>query len=166
MVYVKAENATTSKLLEIKNNPLSLPEPEYIQTFDVFGNIEDNPKEFYKHYQRLAPTKEEQKQCLEQLNTQLCQYYLILCDFQYCNECDLIYNPPLYMIYTISEKDEPMSSCTLELESVFNPDSNSDNDNDKNTSFSSAQNGNKNNNDSDSNSNSETYIALPDLTKK
>ncbi|KAG9307080.1 hypothetical protein G9A89_016908 [Geosiphon pyriformis] len=29
MVYVKAEGATTSKLLKIKNNLLSLPEPEY-----------------------------------------------------------------------------------------------------------------------------------------
>ncbi|KAG9296216.1 hypothetical protein G9A89_014808 [Geosiphon pyriformis] len=71
MVYTKAEDMTTSKLLEIKNNPLSLPKPEYIQTFDVFGNIEDNPEEFHEHYQCLAPIKEEQEQHLEQLNTQL-----------------------------------------------------------------------------------------------
>ncbi|KAG9293964.1 hypothetical protein G9A89_019302 [Geosiphon pyriformis] len=69
IVYAKAEDTTTSKLLEIKNNPLLLPEPEYVQTFNVFGNIEDNPKEFHKHYQHLAPTKEEQEQRLEQLNT-------------------------------------------------------------------------------------------------
>ncbi|KAG9297814.1 hypothetical protein G9A89_000119 [Geosiphon pyriformis] len=69
MVYVKAEGTTTSKLLEIKNNPLSLPEPKYIQIFDIFGNIEDNSKEFHEHYQHLALTKEEQEQHLEQLNT-------------------------------------------------------------------------------------------------
>ncbi|KAG9285008.1 hypothetical protein G9A89_009818 [Geosiphon pyriformis] len=62
MVYAKTEGATTSELLEIKNNFLSLPEPKYVQTFDVFGNIEDDPKKFYEHYKQLAPTKEEQKQ--------------------------------------------------------------------------------------------------------
>ncbi|KAG9286110.1 hypothetical protein G9A89_010124 [Geosiphon pyriformis] len=41
----------------------------------------DDPKEFHKHYQHLAPTREEQEQCLEQLNTRLCQHCLILCDF-------------------------------------------------------------------------------------
>ncbi|KAG9285378.1 hypothetical protein G9A89_010853 [Geosiphon pyriformis] len=79
--------------------------------------------------------------------------------------CDLIYNPPPHMIYTISEK-EPISSCALELESVFNSDSNFDNDNNKNTSFSSTQYGNKNINDSDSDLNPEIYIMLSDLSKK
>ncbi|KAG9294288.1 hypothetical protein G9A89_021647 [Geosiphon pyriformis] len=51
MASVKAEDTTTSELLEIKNNPLSLPEPEYVQTFDIFGNIEDNLEEFHEHYQ-------------------------------------------------------------------------------------------------------------------
>ncbi|KAG9307344.1 hypothetical protein G9A89_017173 [Geosiphon pyriformis] len=51
MVYVKTEGITTSELLKIKNNLLSLLEPEYVQTFDVFGNIKDNPKEFHEHYQ-------------------------------------------------------------------------------------------------------------------
>ncbi|KAG9299188.1 hypothetical protein G9A89_013836 [Geosiphon pyriformis] len=69
MAYAKAESMTISKLLEIKNNPLSLPEPKYVQTFNVFGNIEDNSEEFYEHYQCLALTREEQEQCLEQLNT-------------------------------------------------------------------------------------------------
>ncbi|KAG9286102.1 hypothetical protein G9A89_022779 [Geosiphon pyriformis] len=72
MVYAKAEDVTTSELLEIKNNPLSLPEPEYVQTFDVFGNIEDNLEEFHEHYQHLALTREEQEQHLKQLNTRLC----------------------------------------------------------------------------------------------
>ncbi|KAG9292969.1 hypothetical protein G9A89_016331 [Geosiphon pyriformis] len=61
----KAEDATTSKLLKIKNNFLSLPKPEYVQTFDIFGNIENNPEEFHEHYQYLTPTREEQKQHLE-----------------------------------------------------------------------------------------------------
>ncbi|KAG9286412.1 hypothetical protein G9A89_014578 [Geosiphon pyriformis] len=51
IVSVKTKNATTSELLEIKNNPLALPEPEYILIFDVFSNIENNLEEFYEHYQ-------------------------------------------------------------------------------------------------------------------
>ncbi|KAG9303400.1 hypothetical protein G9A89_013726 [Geosiphon pyriformis] len=69
------------------------------------------------------------------------------------------------MIYTISE-EEPISDCTLESESVFNPDSNSDNNDNKNTSSSSMQYGNENINDSDSDSNPKIYIVLPDLSKK
>ncbi|KAG9286385.1 hypothetical protein G9A89_014551 [Geosiphon pyriformis] len=69
MAYAKAEGVTTSELLEIKNNPLSLPKPEYVQTFNVFGNIENNPEEFHEHYQQLVPTIEEQKQCLKEINT-------------------------------------------------------------------------------------------------
>ncbi|KAG9290257.1 hypothetical protein G9A89_022233 [Geosiphon pyriformis] len=65
-----------------------------------------------------------------------------------------------------AKKEKPISSCTSELESVFNPDLNSDNDNNKNNSFSSVQNNNDVNSDSNSNSNSKQYIALPDLTKE
>ncbi|KAG9285319.1 hypothetical protein G9A89_010794 [Geosiphon pyriformis] len=166
MMYVKAEGMTTSELLKIKNNSLSLPEPKYIQTFDVFGNIEDNPKEFHEYYQHLAFTREEQKQYLEEINTQLCDHCLISCDFQYCNECDLIYNPLSHIIYTIPEEKEPISNCASKSESFFNPDSNSDNDNNKNTGSSSAQNNNENNNNLDSDSNSKTYIALLNLTKE
>ncbi|KAG9299679.1 hypothetical protein G9A89_006395 [Geosiphon pyriformis] len=50
MANAKAEGATINKLLEIKNNSLLLPEPEYVQIFDVFGNIEDDPEKFHKHY--------------------------------------------------------------------------------------------------------------------
>ncbi|KAG9294103.1 hypothetical protein G9A89_015513 [Geosiphon pyriformis] len=71
----------------------------------------------------------------------------------YCNKCDLIYNPPLHMIYTIPEEKKPISSCTSELELIFNLNSNFDNNDDKN-------------NGSNSNSNPKTYITLPDLTKK
>ncbi|KAG9288783.1 hypothetical protein G9A89_023080 [Geosiphon pyriformis] len=52
--------------------------------------------------------------------------------------CDLIYNPPPRIIYTIPE-EELISSCASELESTFNPNSNSDNDNNKNNSSSSKQ---------------------------
>ncbi|KAG9307156.1 hypothetical protein G9A89_016984 [Geosiphon pyriformis] len=110
--------------------------------------------------------KEEQKQCLEEINTQLCDHCLILCDFQYCNECDLIYNLPPRMIYTILEEKKPISNCVSESESIFNPNSNSDNDNNKNNGSSSTQNGNENISNSDSNSNSEIYIVLPDLSKE
>ncbi|KAG9294229.1 hypothetical protein G9A89_021588 [Geosiphon pyriformis] len=166
MAYAKAEGATTNKLLEIKNNSLLLLEPEYVQTFDIFVNIEDNLKEFHKHYQQLASTRKEQKQHLKEINIQLCDYCLIPYDFKYCNECNLIYNPPPCMIYTIPEEDKPISNCASESESIFNPNSNSDNNDNENTDSSSAQNSNKNNNDSDPNSNSKTYITFPDLTKE
>ncbi|KAG9303812.1 hypothetical protein G9A89_018709 [Geosiphon pyriformis] len=70
------------------------------------------------------------------------------------------------MIYTILKEEEPISSCTLESESVFNPNSNSNNDDNENTSFSSTQNDNKNINNSDSNSNPKIYITLPNLSKE
>ncbi|KAG9295916.1 hypothetical protein G9A89_006655 [Geosiphon pyriformis] len=118
----------------------------------------------------LEPEEEEQKQQLVQLNTRLCHHCLIPNDFEYCDNCNLIYNPPPHMIYMIPEEEEPISSCALELESPFNPNSNSDNDNDENNSSSFIQNGNDNDNninsDSNSDSNYEQYIALPDLTKE
>ncbi|KAG9304646.1 hypothetical protein G9A89_020210 [Geosiphon pyriformis] len=162
----KVEGTTFSKLLEIKNNLLSLSEFEYIPTFDVFGNVENNPKKFHKHYQHLALTREKQEQCLEEINTQLCDYCLIPCNFQYCNECDLIYNLLSHIIYTIPEKEKLISSCILESESPFNLNSNSDNDDNKNNGSSSIQNGNKNNSNLNSNLNLEQYIMLFDLTKK
>ncbi|KAG9295360.1 hypothetical protein G9A89_013389 [Geosiphon pyriformis] len=113
MANAKVEGTTPSKILEIKNNP---PEPVNIILVlnpDAFFNIETNPKDFYKHYQNLAPIKEKQE---EQL-------------------CDLIYNPPICMIYTIPEKEEPISSCASESKSPFNPNSNSDNNDDKNTTI-------------------------------
>ncbi|KAG9298645.1 hypothetical protein G9A89_012713 [Geosiphon pyriformis] len=70
------------------------------------------------------------------------------------------------MIYTISEEEKPISSCTLELESIFNFDSNSDNNDDKNNNSSFAQNSNKNSNNLNSNSNPKTFIILSDLTKE
>ncbi|KAG9286001.1 hypothetical protein G9A89_022677 [Geosiphon pyriformis] len=163
IAFVKIERALPEEIREIKNNP---PEPIELDwdSEPVINLLE--LEEFYKHYQHLAPTREEQEQWLKQLNARLCHYCLILSDFEYCNECDLIYNPPPCMIYMILKEKKPISNCTLELESVFDPDSNPNNNNDKNTSSSSAQNDNKNISNSDSNSNSEIYIALPDLSKE
>ncbi|KAG9299368.1 hypothetical protein G9A89_014016 [Geosiphon pyriformis] len=107
MISVKAESATTSKLLEIKNNPLSLPKPEYIMTFDIFGNIEDDSKYFYEHYQNLASTRKEQKQRLADLNTKLCDHCLISCYFQYYNKCDIMFNLPSKKLYPITKLPKP-----------------------------------------------------------
>ncbi|KAG9294687.1 hypothetical protein G9A89_008166, partial [Geosiphon pyriformis] len=125
-----------------------------------------NPKQFHEHYQELALTKEEQEQQLEEINTRLCDYCLISYDFQYCNECDLIYNLSPHIIYMIPEEDKPISSCVSELESNFNPDLNSNNDDNKNNSSSFAQYNNENNNNLNSNLNSETYIVLFNLSKE
>ncbi|KAG9286365.1 hypothetical protein G9A89_014531 [Geosiphon pyriformis] len=87
----------------------------------------------------------------------------------YCDECDLIYNPPPRMIYTIPEEKKPISSCASKSQLPINHDSNSNNDDDNNGS-SSVQKGNDNDNDSNSDTNSnvnyEQYIALPDLSKE
>ncbi|KAG9286682.1 hypothetical protein G9A89_012232 [Geosiphon pyriformis] len=166
MAFARIKGAMPEEIKTIKDNP---PEPlELDWDAEPIINLLD-PEQFHKHYQELAPTKEEQKQWLEQLNARLCQHCLILCDFQYCNECDLIYNPPPRMIYSIPEEEEPISSCASESELPINCDSNSD-DNDNNNGSSSVQIGNDDENDLDSDSKSdvnyEQYIALPDLSKK
>ncbi|KAG9301865.1 hypothetical protein G9A89_004544 [Geosiphon pyriformis] len=155
----------TGEILKIKNNS---PEPTdivLVLNSDVFLNLENSPEDFHKHYQNLTPIREEQKECLAQLNTQLCDHCLIPCDFQYCNESDLIYNPSIHMIYTISE-EEPISSCTSKSELILNSDSNFNNDDDENNGSSSAPISNKNYNNSNFDSDSETFIALPNLIKE
>ncbi|KAG9305099.1 hypothetical protein G9A89_007739 [Geosiphon pyriformis] len=91
-------------------------------------------------------------------------------DFEYCDNCDFIYNLPPRMIYMIPKDKEPISSCALESELLFDPNSNSNNNDDENNNSSSIQNSNDNNNnintDSNSNSNYEQYIVLSDLTKE
>ncbi|KAG9304611.1 hypothetical protein G9A89_020175 [Geosiphon pyriformis] len=47
--------------------------------------------------------------------------------------CDFIYNPPPRMIYMIPKEKEPISSCVLESELPFNPNSNFNNNDDENT---------------------------------
>ncbi|KAG9295139.1 hypothetical protein G9A89_006120 [Geosiphon pyriformis] len=167
MAISKIEEATSEEIREIKNNP-----PELIElNWDVEPVINFlEPEEFHEHYQNLAPTREEQEQWLAQLNTRLCRHCLISSDFEYYDDCDLIYNPLPHIIYTIPKEERPISSCTLELELPFDLDLNPDNDDDENNGSSSIPNGNNNNNDinSDSNSDSnyEQYITLPDLTKE
>ncbi|KAG9299518.1 hypothetical protein G9A89_020689 [Geosiphon pyriformis] len=146
MALAKIEGASPEEIKTIKNNPSEFiklnwdPEP--------IINLLD-PEQFYEHYQELAPTREKQEQQLKKINTQLYDYCLIFCDFQYCNECDLIYNPPPCMIYIIPEEDKLISSCVSESKSIFNLDSNSDNNDNENNSSSSIQNSNKKINDSD-----------------
>ncbi|KAG9290288.1 hypothetical protein G9A89_022264 [Geosiphon pyriformis] len=166
MALAKIEEATPEEIKMIKNNP-----PESLELdWDVepIINLLDL-EQFHKHYQELAPTREEQEQQLKQLNIQLCQHCLIPCNFQYCDDCDLIYNPPPCMIYTIPEEEKPISSCASESELLINCNSNPNNDDDNNGS-SSVQNGNDNDNnfnsDTNSNLNYEQYIALPDLSKE
>ncbi|KAG9295793.1 hypothetical protein G9A89_009022 [Geosiphon pyriformis] len=166
MANTKIKGTTLSKILKIKNNPPKPVNIVLISNPDTFLDLEAGPKEFHEHYQNLAPTREEQEQWLEEINIQLCDHCLILCDFQYCNECDLIYNPPICMIYTIPKKEEPISSCALELESVFNSNSNSNNNNNENNGSSSTPISNKNYNNLNFDSYPETFIALFDLTKE
>ncbi|KAG9298610.1 hypothetical protein G9A89_000829 [Geosiphon pyriformis] len=170
MANTKVEGVLPSEILEIKNNPSEPTDIVLVFNLDAFLDLENSPEKFHKYYQNLTPTKKEQEQHLKQLNTQLCDHCLIPCDFQYCNKCDLIYNPLPRIIYTIPEEIEPISSCASKSESPFNPNLNSDNNDNKNTGSSSIQIGNNNDNDSNSNSNFnpkyEQYIALPDLSKK
>ncbi|KAG9295660.1 hypothetical protein G9A89_002978 [Geosiphon pyriformis] len=152
-----------------KGTPIKAAWRKAVQQLDSYEKPAINflePEEFHEHYQTLAPTREKQKEHLAQLNTQLCDHCLISCDFQYCNECDLIYNPSPQMIYTIPEEIKPISSCILESESIFNPNSNSDNNDNENTGSSFVQYGNKDNSNLDSDPNSKIFIALFDLTKK
>ncbi|KAG9303523.1 hypothetical protein G9A89_018419 [Geosiphon pyriformis] len=163
MAIAKIEGATPEEIREIKNNSLEPIELDWDPELVI--NLLD-PEQFHKYYQELAPTREEQVQCLEEINTRLCDHCLIPCDFQYCDKCDLIYNPPPHIIYMIPKEEEPINSCTSESELVYNSDSNSNNNNNENTGSSSTQCGNKNINNSDSNPNYKQYIALPNLSKE
>ncbi|KAG9285552.1 hypothetical protein G9A89_006540 [Geosiphon pyriformis] len=75
MANVKVEGTLTIEILKIKNNPPKPVKIIFIPNSDAFLDTEIGPEEFHKHYQNLAPTREEQEQCLEQLNTQLYDYY-------------------------------------------------------------------------------------------
>ncbi|KAG9291646.1 hypothetical protein G9A89_022065 [Geosiphon pyriformis] len=129
MATTKIEGALPEEIWTIKNNP---PEPIELDwdAEPVINFLE--PEEFHEHYQNLAPIRKEQEQQLAQLNTRLCCHCLIPSDFEYCDDCDLIYNPLLRMIYLIPEEEEPISRCASESESLINRDPDSDDD-DKNT---------------------------------
>ncbi|KAG9293142.1 hypothetical protein G9A89_010479 [Geosiphon pyriformis] len=72
MTNAKVEDALSSKILKIKNNPSKLVDIILISNLDAFLDIETDLEKFYKHYQNLAPTKKEQEQYLKEINTQLC----------------------------------------------------------------------------------------------
>ncbi|KAG9298872.1 hypothetical protein G9A89_015893 [Geosiphon pyriformis] len=46
-------------------------------------------------------------QRLANLNTKLCDYCLIPCHFQYCDKCDLMFNPPPRILFPITKLPEP-----------------------------------------------------------
>ncbi|KAG9290390.1 hypothetical protein G9A89_007121 [Geosiphon pyriformis] len=69
MANAKVEGATPSKILEIKNNPPETVNIVLISNPNAFLDLEADPEEFHEHYQNLAPTREEQKQHLAQINT-------------------------------------------------------------------------------------------------
>ncbi|KAG9297300.1 hypothetical protein G9A89_001989 [Geosiphon pyriformis] len=81
MANAKVEGATPNKILEIKNNPSEPVNIVLIPNPDAFLDLKTGLEEFHDHYQNLAPTREKQKQHLAQINTQLCDHCLILCDF-------------------------------------------------------------------------------------
>ncbi|KAG9285988.1 hypothetical protein G9A89_022664 [Geosiphon pyriformis] len=145
IAFAKIKRALPEEIRTIKNNPPKSIELDWDP--EPVINLLD-PEQFHKHYQKLAPIREEQEQWLKEINTRLCDHCLIPCDFQYCNKCDLIYNSPRdfqycnkcdliynsppHMMYTIAKEDKPISSCASELESIFNPNSNSNNNDNKN----------------------------------
>ncbi|KAG9287990.1 hypothetical protein G9A89_017585 [Geosiphon pyriformis] len=71
-----------------------------------------DPDAFQNQYQELAPTCEEQEQRLANLNTKLCNHCLISCHFQYCNECDLMFNPSPRILFPITKLPEPEEEDT------------------------------------------------------
>ncbi|KAG9287799.1 hypothetical protein G9A89_017394 [Geosiphon pyriformis] len=77
MANTKVQEATPSEILKIKNNLSKQINIILVPNPDAFLDIETNPEDFHKHYQNLASTKEEQEQQLAQLNTQLCDHYIM-----------------------------------------------------------------------------------------
>ncbi|KAG9284365.1 hypothetical protein G9A89_023622 [Geosiphon pyriformis] len=73
----------------------------------------------------LVPTHKEQEQRLADLNTKLCNYCLIPCHFQYCNECDFMFNPPPRILFPITELPEPEKEVLITENMLFqNPTEN------------------------------------------
>ncbi|KAG9287012.1 hypothetical protein G9A89_022976 [Geosiphon pyriformis] len=66
MAITKIEGVTPEEIRKIKNNLLEPIELDWDPKPVI--NLLD-PKQFHEHYQELAPTQEEQEQCLEEINT-------------------------------------------------------------------------------------------------
>ncbi|KAG9294164.1 hypothetical protein G9A89_021523 [Geosiphon pyriformis] len=67
---------------------------------------------------KLALTQKEQEQRLTDLNTKLCDYCLISCYFQYCDECNLMFDPPPRTLYPINKLLEPKEEAKLIAEDM------------------------------------------------
>ncbi|KAG9307268.1 hypothetical protein G9A89_017096 [Geosiphon pyriformis] len=105
MANAKAESAMPEEIREIKDNSW-MPKytgPDYPKD-DFFT---DDPDAFQNRYQELAPTCEEQEQRLADLNTKLCDHCLISYHFQYCDECNLMFNLPPRILFPITKLPEP-----------------------------------------------------------
>ncbi|KAG9284911.1 hypothetical protein G9A89_006289 [Geosiphon pyriformis] len=71
MTLAKIEGTSLKEKKTIKNNPLEPIELDWNPKPVInFLDLE----QFYEHYQELVLTREEQEQCLEKINTQLCDY--------------------------------------------------------------------------------------------
>ncbi|KAG9301803.1 hypothetical protein G9A89_003190 [Geosiphon pyriformis] len=66
MAITKIKEASSEKIRTIKNNSPELIELDWDP--EPVINLLD-PEQFHKHYQELASTRKEQKQCLEKINT-------------------------------------------------------------------------------------------------
>ncbi|KAG9295013.1 hypothetical protein G9A89_017807 [Geosiphon pyriformis] len=89
--------------------------PDYSED-DFFTDDRDA---FQNQYQELAPTHEKQKQKLANLNTKLCDYCLIPCHFQYCDECDLMFNLLPRILFPITELPEPKEKVLITEDMLF-----------------------------------------------
>ncbi|KAG9298162.1 hypothetical protein G9A89_000039 [Geosiphon pyriformis] len=81
--------------------------PEYNRlNYPMDDFFTDDPDAFQNQYQELALIQEEQKQWLADLNTKLCDYCLISYHFQYCDECDLMFNSSPRILHPITKLPE------------------------------------------------------------
>ncbi|KAG9306987.1 hypothetical protein G9A89_000901 [Geosiphon pyriformis] len=69
--------------------------------------------------EELAPTHEKQEQRLADLNTKLCDHYLIPCHFQYCNKCDLMFNLSPRILFPITKLPEPEEEVLITEDMSF-----------------------------------------------
>ncbi|KAG9304192.1 hypothetical protein G9A89_019754 [Geosiphon pyriformis] len=138
MANTKAEGTTTKEIRKIKDNSwmLKYTRPDYPED-DFFT---DDPDTFQNQYQELALTCEKQEQRLADLNTKLCNYCLIPCHFQYCDECDLMFNPLPRILFPITELPEPKEEVLITKDMLFQ--------------------------DPTENTETEQYLAYPDLSKE
>ncbi|KAG9301861.1 hypothetical protein G9A89_004540 [Geosiphon pyriformis] len=100
----KAKSAMPEEIREIKDNFWT---PKYNEpNYSVDNFFMDDPDAFQNQYQELVPTQKEQEQRLADLNTKLCDHCLILCYFQYCNKCDLMFNLLPRILFSITKLPE------------------------------------------------------------